>query len=65
MPAGWLALLTRALIFAIAALSLDLILGVGGGEVVADEEVAPPEADVGPRAGVVGPPAGRVGPVSE
>lgn len=30
MPAGWLALLTRALIFAIAALSLDLILGVGG-----------------------------------
>lgn len=30
MPAGWLALLTRAMIFAIAALSLDLILGVGG-----------------------------------
>lgn len=30
MPSGWLALLTRALIFAIAALSLDLILGVGG-----------------------------------
>lgn len=30
MPPGWLALLTRALIFAIAALSLDLILGVGG-----------------------------------
>ncbi|MBN9448064.1 MAG: branched-chain amino acid ABC transporter permease [Bosea sp.] len=30
MPSGWLALLTRAMIFAIAALSLDLILGVGG-----------------------------------
>lgn len=30
MPAGWLSLLTRAMIFAIAALSLDLILGVGG-----------------------------------
>jgi branched-chain amino acid transport system permease protein len=30
MPASWLPLLTRALIFAIAALSLDLILGVGG-----------------------------------
>ena len=30
MPAGWVALLTRAMIFAIAALSLDLILGVGG-----------------------------------
>lgn len=30
MPAAWLRLLTRAMIFAIAALSLDLILGVGG-----------------------------------
>jgi branched-chain amino acid transport system permease protein len=30
MPAAWLSLLTRAMIFAIAALSLDLILGVGG-----------------------------------
>lgn len=30
LPAHWLTLVTRALIFAIAALSLDLILGVGG-----------------------------------
>ena len=30
VPAHWLSLLTRAMIFAIAALSLDLILGVGG-----------------------------------
>jgi branched-chain amino acid transport system permease protein len=30
LPAHWLTLATRALIFAIAALSLDLILGVGG-----------------------------------
>ncbi|SEF67598.1 branched-chain amino acid ABC transporter permease [Bosea lathyri] len=30
LPAHWLTLTTRALIFAIAALSLDLILGVGG-----------------------------------
>jgi branched-chain amino acid transport system permease protein len=30
VPAHWLTLVTRALIFAIAALSLDLILGVGG-----------------------------------
>ena len=30
LPPHWLALLTRAMIFAIAALSLDLILGVGG-----------------------------------
>lgn len=30
LPAHWLTLVTRAMIFAIAALSLDLILGVGG-----------------------------------
>jgi branched-chain amino acid transport system permease protein len=30
LPASWLTLVTRAMIFAIAALSLDLILGVGG-----------------------------------
>jgi branched-chain amino acid transport system permease protein len=30
LPAHWLTLVTRALIFAIAALSLDLILGIGG-----------------------------------
>lgn len=30
VPAHWLSLVTRAMIFAIAALSLDLILGVGG-----------------------------------
>lgn len=30
LPAHWLSLVTRAMIFAIAALSLDLILGVGG-----------------------------------
>jgi len=30
LPPHWLTLLTRAMIFAIAALSLDLILGVGG-----------------------------------
>jgi branched-chain amino acid transport system permease protein len=30
MPSHWLTLVTRAMIFAIAALSLDLILGVGG-----------------------------------
>lgn len=30
VPAHWLTLVTRAMIFAIAALSLDLILGVGG-----------------------------------
>ncbi|GAU80786.1 branched-chain amino acid transport system permease protein LivM [Bosea sp. BIWAKO-01] len=30
VPPHWLSLLTRAMIFAIAALSLDLILGVGG-----------------------------------
>lgn len=30
LPAHWMTLVTRAMIFAIAALSLDLILGVGG-----------------------------------
>ncbi len=30
LPAHWLTLVTRAMIFAIAALSLDLILGIGG-----------------------------------
>lgn len=30
LPSHWLTLVTRAMIFAIAALSLDLILGVGG-----------------------------------
>lgn len=30
LPSHWLSLVTRAMIFAIAALSLDLILGVGG-----------------------------------
>ncbi|WP_038357644.1 branched-chain amino acid ABC transporter permease [Bosea sp. UNC402CLCol] len=30
LPAHWLTLVTRAMIFAVAALSLDLILGVGG-----------------------------------
>ncbi len=30
LPAHWLTLVTRAMIFAIAALSLDLVLGVGG-----------------------------------
>lgn len=30
LPAHWLTLVTRAMIFAIAALSLDLVLGIGG-----------------------------------
>lgn len=30
LPSHWLTLITRAMIFAVAALSLDLILGVGG-----------------------------------
>ncbi|MCA0421015.1 MAG: branched-chain amino acid ABC transporter permease, partial [Proteobacteria bacterium] len=30
LPGHWLTLVTRAMIFAIAALSLDLVLGIGG-----------------------------------
>src|SRR5690606_13739567 len=30
LPPHWMTLVTRAMIFAIAALSLDLILGIGG-----------------------------------